>query len=393
MERTARMAVVLTLLMVGTIGSAGPAGAAPADIGDPAVPDPAVRTTPISSDTPSFAEDVNLWGTVAGTGGPTGGQAFTWRPGRLRLLDPPNPGPSSVANAVNGRGDVLVQTNNGSRLLSHGRWREFPDTYGVALNDAGDVLLHAPLSQDLADPNRALLWRRGRLIELVPPGTPPDSAIFGTALNDAGQVLLRVYTGALDRPLGAYVWSRGNFVPLQLSQPLDNIEPRLLNDRGQVFGQIGPPNGPWPLAVWDRSGRPTVLPSPEGSIGVDVGDANGLGQLAGTAAFPDGRDRITLWTAGRPKLLPDIPGYSRRGGPVVINDLGQIAWTVWTQVAEDTYLPASFVWWFGRTVRLGQATVTDIGDGGDIIGQQGSGLDRAVTWSVDWLDVFRGVGR
>ena len=74
-------------------------------------------------------------------------------------------------------------------------------------------------------------------------------------------------------------------------------------------------------------GHVTILPIVEGSVGSDVHDVNNLGQFVGYTAFPDGTNRITLYTDGRPTLLPDNPGTTPLGDSVEINDLGQVAWT------------------------------------------------------------------
>jgi uncharacterized membrane protein len=380
MSKVARLAAVVALSIGAMSGFAPPATAVPV------VPDPAVRATLIAGDQPSSAEDVNARGTVVGgvvvgEGEQARTRPYTWTHGRLRLLDSPNTDGSSFAVGINRRGDVLVQADGGTRLRARGHWREFAATGAVALNDAGDALLSAPFLQDLASPNRALLWRDGRLLDLVPPGTLPGWAVFPTALNDAGQVLLRVYGENLATVEGSFVWTDGRFVQLQPSQPDGIVEPMILDDRGRASGRAGPPGGLATPAVWDHDGRVTILPTAEGSIGSDLRDANNVGQLVGYSAFPAGTNRITLYTDGRPTLLPDHPGTTPLGDSVEINDLGQVAWT---ERSDDDGTAVGFAWWFGHQVVLGDGTVTDIGDGGDVIGYAQPGGNGTSTFGLHW---------
>jgi hypothetical protein len=156
----------------------------------------------------------------------------------------------------------------------------------------------------------------------------------------------------------------------------------------------------WQRSPWWRS-EPSRPVGPADASPVDIGDPAVADPAVRTTSLTSARtsypedvnrspSRVTLWIAGRPLLLPEVPGYSRRGGPVVINDLGQVAWTVWAPGAEGIDVPAGVVWRRGRTVRLGRGTVTDIGEGGDIIGRLRPALDHAVIWSVDWRAVLSG---
>lgn len=383
MSSAGRLAAVMSIGAI--IGLVPPAAA------EPGTPDPAVRVTRIGGDLGSVTEDVNARGTVVGGVGVREGdearnRPYTWTHGRLRLLDSPAGDDSSFAVRINRRGDVLVQERGGTRLLEHGRQREFADAAPVALNDAGDALLSTPLYQDLSNPNRALLWRDGRVVELVPPGTLPGWAVYPTALNARGEVLLRVYGANLDTVEGSYVWRDGQFMQLHPPGPDGIVAPRFLDDWGRVSGTAGAPGA---AAIWDREGHVANLPIVGGAVGFDVRDANNSGQLVGYTAFPDGTNRVTVYTAGRPTLLPANPGSTPAGHSVEINDRGQVAWT---EQRDDDSEPVGFAWWSGRHVALGAGTVVDIGDGGDIIGfEQPDGNGTGTFgrhWAVDWRTVL-----
>ena len=381
MSLMARLAAVLTMAIGGIVGPATLAGAAPAD---PFTPDPAVTAVRVEGGGPvTIAEDVNTAGTVVGrTGFGSQVQAYAWSRGQARPLDPPNAGGESAAYRVNRRGDVLVQTRNGARLLSAGRWQEFPDTAAVDLNEAGDVLLYTPYIQDFTDPSRVLLWTHGRLVELLPPGTLETWNVVPAALNNAGQVLLRVYGENLGTREGSFVWTRGRFVQLQPTEPGGILDPLYLDGRGRAVGLAG---GPFRVsaATWDSRGRPSLLALPEGATGADPRGVNAFGQVVGYCSCLGGTQRIVLWTAGRPTVLPDLPGFGLAGDSPVINDLGQVAWV--ERSAGGAGSPVVLVWWFGREVLLGPGTVSAISNGGFVVGNV---EPNGVLWSVDWRAVF-----
>jgi hypothetical protein len=365
-----------------TTTAAAVATAAPVTAGDTVAPDhgaATVHVTRITGDAPSTARDVNRHGTVVGgvvldVSDPHL-VAYTWTRGRLRLLDAPDAGEYAEAVRVNRRGDVLVQTRRGARLLVGHHWRRFPDTAAVDLNEAGEALLYTPYIQDLAVPTRALLWTRGRLVELRPPGIPPGWHVYPGDLDDAGRVLLLAadLAGSGSR---SYVWTRGTFVELRPAAPDAGVQARLLDGHG---GAIGSSAG---AVRWDASGRAVPLPLPDDATGSDARDVNRRGQIVGYTAYPDGDQRITVWTAGRPAVLPDIPDHEPVGDSPVIDHRGRVAWT--ERADADGFTPLALAWWDGRLVRLGEGVVQGIDVGGDVIGEVQPGGNGTFTFALHW---------
>ncbi len=129
-----------------------------------------------------------------------------------------------------------------------------PDSYGLDINDAGQVV-----GYNSGSPYHALRWEAGIVMDL---GTLPGGGMStGDGINEAGQVVgysTTTETGGAH----AYLWSDGWMADLGDlgyggSQAYD------LNDAGLVVGSsVASINGPWHAVLWTI----TPVPPPSGPV-------------------------------------------------------------------------------------------------------------------------------
>ena len=224
--------------------------------------------------------DLNDEGELAGTQArPAGQQAFTWREGTFRNLNP------------------LLPTGNRGGLA-------------FALNNQSDVAgkYQNPQFQD----RPFLLSRAGQLIPLT---NIPDASVDVLDVNDRREVLFRGFT-----PNGTgSIWRSGQLTPLEIGAVA-------INNLGVVAGDVPMPTFLSVPALWqDRTVMPLTLP--EGSQGASSVELNDHDAVVATAFFFDSgstRQQGYIWHEGEVMpLLPPDPALSS-SQPRDINNRGVV---------------------------------------------------------------------
>ncbi|MFG1609762.1 hypothetical protein [Actinoplanes sp. NPDC049265] len=262
----------------------------------------------------SAASAINDRGDIAGsiTVGDTHQHAALWRQGRLVDIGTLG-GTSATATAVNARGDVIGQSSvaghdddslhafwwhDGVRTRLPGNGYR---TFANDINDRGDVV-GSLVRHDGAD-HGAALWRRGRLVTLVPTFGDPDTAV-ATRVNNRGQVLGSVHVPGSGWHV--FVKTGRTYADLGLGVAVD------LNDRGEaVFVDFS--IDPSRAARWFR-GVTTRLPAP-GNGGTSAADIDNRGLIVGNAAG------AVVWT--RSGDVIDLGALVGRA--TMINEYGRVA--------------------------------------------------------------------
>jgi uncharacterized membrane protein len=210
-------------------------------------------------------------------------RAFTWRAGVFTELPTP-PGRSSVAYAINNRGQVLgAVTGDGDPhpvLWHRGTMQTLPATLQVVgLNDHGQVLGNShPSANGTQQP---YLWHRGRLQALLA-GTGRTSAT-ATALNNAGDVA----GTSGGRP---FLWHDGRLTEIDVSTA--TVAAGFLNERSDVATTIVRPSDSRPVAYRWRAGRATCYAAPAGATDLVVKGIDNHGRVVGQYVTADGRSVV-----------------------------------------------------------------------------------------------------
>lgn len=191
---------------------------------------------------------------------------------------------------------------------------------------------------------RAATWKRGRFmpLDLLPGGNNS----YALDMNNLGQVVGFSDTGEYDFDCASattagfrfqsVVWGPNGHARKLSPLVGDTVASAFgINDRGQVVGRSGacsnttpPPYPSSPHAVlWERDGTPMDL----GSLGgrrAGASAINNYGDVAGTAANPQGLPRPFLWTPESQKMVELTPpeGFIKAIAPCckVINDRREI---------------------------------------------------------------------
>lgn len=227
------------------------------------------------------------------------------------------------AFAMNDRGQVVGQFETAGHVLHPFRWQHGrltdlgvlqtgPDERGMArdVNARGDVVG----SSERDGRQRAVLWRRGRIIEL---GDLGSGSGFASAVNDRGQIVGTSYTAG-GEPRG-FIWERGRIRDLGIggfTNPLD------INNRGQVVGWSGRgTEGPQYAFLWEK-GKVTWLTPNTPSRATAINDR---GEIVGgvTDWTSEPVSRAVRWNHGRMTYLGSLPGGNATGA-VAINERGAI---------------------------------------------------------------------
>ncbi len=256
----------------------------------------------------------------------------------------------------------------------------YKHSYGMAINERGDVVSTALHAYEAENGNSVLVYRsfmhRGPSVTEIL--TLPGDSVEARDVNDSGALV-----GRVGPPQGAphpFVWRDG----------LTTILPTLpgmtgaafsINNAGQVVGVAEFPCDLYHAVLWGADGRLTDLGAPYGgwAVATAVNDAgHAVGWTDGQYHFPQG----VLWKDGGATVLPKLPG-SVDASAWDINDAGQVVGGVWPGSRGDAFvyregvltaLPA-----FGGRGSCAQA----INNGGQAVGWSDSpdGSHRAALWS------------
>lgn len=271
-------------------------------------------------------------------------------------------GDNSVARAINDRGHVVGTRGSGEAFLwRDGRVSGLGTFTPTDVNNRDEVVGYR---SDEAG-TRAVLWRRGHLVELA---TPLGGLSYASAVNDRGVVAGWTNTGA-DAPSRASSWRDGVPTPLggDYSLAFD------VNDRGQVVGSVA---GLDRIAVrWWRGTETRLSTEPTEAVAI-----NRFGTVAGVHFGPWGTAGF-VWQQGRFTQLPVPPGDGLFAftQPAGINGRGQVV---------GSSSAGAFVWERGRTTVLPGRTIAaaayDVNERGVVAGANPTTPDGLAPHAVIW---------
>jgi probable HAF family extracellular repeat protein len=250
---------------------------------------------------------------------------------------------------------------------------------------------------------RAVLWKKGQLIEL---GTLGGNESAATAINNRGQVVGLALNTVPDpfsfffgpTQTRGFLWQNGVMLDLGTLGGPDAL-PFTINDRGQVAG-VSYTNS----TVNPTTGMPTVDPFlwdhgtmiDLGTLGGTLGGPgnqgnvalNNRGQVIGTSNLAG--DQVThafLWQEG---VLTDLGTFGGDNSfPLWINDAGEIVGEADLAGSEITHLHHAFLWRNGVMTDLGTLGSTShaeaINSAGQVVGRSRLGdptttLQHAFLW-------------
>lgn len=301
--------------------------------------------------------DLNDEGEIAGTrASPDGQQAFTWRDGTFRNLNPllPAGNRGNLAFALNNQSDVAGDYENPqfeSRPFLLSRTGQLipltnipaAPTHVLDLNDRRDVLF----VQFVPNVTPYSIWRSGQLTPLQPlPGSPGITAV---AINNQGVVV--GYASAPNFLLTPVLWQGGTVMPLSLPQGSQSATSVALNDHDAVAATatfFGSGSTRQQGYIW-HEGEVTLLLPPDPALSSQPRDINNRGVVVGFSFnINGGDDTPTVWDGPRGQDLNTLISRQDPHQPFVhlevaahINNRGQIV-----AHGVDSRQPEGHVSWY-----------------------------------------------
>lgn len=233
-------------------------------------------------------------GRVAGPNGPTG--IFLWHrdsgmlTAQANSLAPGSPDPKALDASGRIYGNLFTSDDlrgfrwqlrpdgaSAPEFLSYGV--EYPHTYVVAANDAGQVLGYDGvwIWDPIVENRKPMLWTEGgERVDLFPE-CARQCGITVSALNNHGYI-----AGTIDRK----AFRRSPSGALTVWNAPDNATAVAMNSRGDIVGTSAGqgPNGSWvgPWSwLWTAEGESVALGMPSGATRVFVTGINAKGQVTG----------------------------------------------------------------------------------------------------------------
>lgn len=242
----------------------------------------------------------------------------------------------------------------------------------TAINDAGQIVGWITTE---AGHSRATLWEHGgkKVVDL---GTPDSVA---RDINRSGDIVGSRVVSLPDGPLRAVLWKKGKLIELGTLGGIGSAAYRI-NDRGQVVGSASIPSGETHAFLW------------EDGVMTDLGDIdpyvyaygiNNRGQMAGS------RPLITTsaWTwipiLLQDGVLTDLDSLAGPGGSGRASDITEAGQIVGSSQTDGSGAHAT-LWDHGRTVDLG----TLGGPTSSAEAASNNGLVVGISWSfvTDWIN-------
>jgi uncharacterized membrane protein len=285
----------------------------------------------------STAFDVSSNGIVAGSvlvpapGGHSQNVAVRWVAGHAVAVLPGDTA-DSWATAVNTRGDVLVDYQDGPVLVSTelitatARYTLLPQLLsstmqtGISVNSRDEAIVRALGTYATGSDWD---WRRGTATEIPDYMSGPGSNACISSITDTGYVAWSSYDSTLQRSR-AWVRHDGSDTPLPDSGLWAEVacNPQAVNAEGDAVGMIGTPGGTRQAVLW-RHGTliPLVTDPLEDSQAIAVNDHDEV--VAEESPAQGGAGQWFLWVAGHRLALPVPTGFSSVT-PTAMNKLGQV---------------------------------------------------------------------
>ncbi|WP_030674267.1 hypothetical protein [Streptomyces rimosus] len=273
-------------------------------------------------------------GTVSyGAGSEQGGRAVLWKNGKFtdygNLADPVYQNWVTVSG-VNDAGTVAGMAYRDadglpSALRSHnGRMERLPELPGAdasraeGINDRGDIVGAVETTVNGAPYWNPVVWPADKPGTVVKLTGLPDAEAVATGIDQDGTVLVSVDDGRRV----PYLWKDGKARALPLPKGAYDVITRGISN-GRVVGQVSYDAGdPSRSVLWDRDGRPSVLPRSD-----DVWGINRDGRIVGRTDDPDWHE-FGVWQLT--KLGSTLRYASDRGLEITVSgDDGTIAGQSW----------------------------------------------------------------
>jgi probable HAF family extracellular repeat protein len=237
---------------------------------------------------------------------------FLWSGGRATFL-PTLGGPSASPAAINRLGEIIGNGTDASGvghalLWVDGQVHDLGPGSANALNDRGQILL------DRVD--GSVLWDRGRRTVLKP---GPGLGLSALGLNDRGTVVGQLWTKYPNDGV-QFFWRRG--VLTAETETAECSSAMFVNDRDQIASGLRAADGSCHASL-RHAGGPAVDLGTLGGPGSQARAFNRRGEVAGVATGAAGDERAVLWTGGRTIDLGTSPGHAFSFA-VGINDHGVV---------------------------------------------------------------------
>jgi probable HAF family extracellular repeat protein len=174
--------------------------------------------------------------------------------------------------------------------------RCLPKFFVSAVNNKGQIVVG--ILPDRGDPEHALVWDNGKLIDL---GTLGGQRSAARAVNDRGQVVGWSETSG-GGTSHAFLWSDGEMKDLGTLPGFDFSNAASINNQGQIVGELSntAKRQISHAFLWEGGKMQDLglLPNGKASDWFEVKKINNRGQIVGTELGGPGRGGF-LWEAGR----------------------------------------------------------------------------------------------
>ena len=274
-------------------------------------------------------------------------------------------GGSSMATAINNRGQVVGSSDGHVFLWSGGKLRdlgavdgEFPPPVNpVGINNHGDVALaRNTATYQGYEAWHAFRWRNGKLTDLGTLGKDLGGDLANQsrplAISDRGDVVVESTTNHLGSSYWAFLWRAGKKITFVQPFARRLSSGVAINERGQVAGWIGTGAVPEPSVrghafLWQNGKLKTLNPA-AGRRWSSASAMNARGTVVGISYdnVPKQHSRATRWSGGTAKNLGVLPGMEESYAMAISAD----GWIV--GVSGDH----AFLWKQGKMIDLGAYT-------------------------------------
>jgi probable HAF family extracellular repeat protein len=302
--------------------------------------------------------------------------------------------PGSAARALNDRGQIVVNTTDGSTshafLWEPGKVTDLGtlggnDAYAWDINESGVIVGE---SQTAAGDQVPFVWQNGTMTALVELDREDPRAGAAYAVNEDGRVVGVLYGREVGEKDTGFAWEAGTFTELALPSDASWTGSTAwdINDAGEIVGEVHGADGSAPIRWAD--GGVTVLARSEQSQAAAALAINIWGAVVGRDTDEEHGCRAAAWQTAAPEYLTFQPGIA-----VAVNDEGMIV----GQHATTADHRSAFVQGPGGALDLNTATVNnhyadtaamDINRGGRIAG---AGFAQGNAWrdaeAVVWTPV------